>query len=157
MNLLTLSEAVFQSNQIRQAGQKLIFTNGCFDILHAGHVQYLQQARVLGDVLWVGLNSDVSVRALKGPSRPVNSEHHRALVLSALSAVDGVVLFSESTPVSMISKIQPDVYVKGGDYRLEDLPEYPVVTGYGGRVELLSFFPGSSTTDIIQSIQERGE
>lgn len=139
--------------QLRAQGKRIVFTNGCFDILHAGHVRYLKQARMLGDCLVVGLNSDASVRKLKGPKRPVNSERDRAEVLGALKAVDYVVIFSEPTAERIISRVKPAVYVKGGDYSVETLPEAPVVTSYGGEIKLLPFVDGKSTTNIIAKIQ----
>ncbi|GIJ48703.1 hypothetical protein Val02_55890 [Virgisporangium aliadipatigenens] len=136
----------------RAAGHRIVFTNGCFDILHAGHVTYLQQARALGDALVVAVNSDDSVRRLKGPGRPVHRAADRALVLSALSCVDHVVEFAEDTPVRLVARVRPDVYVKGGDYDLADLPEAPVVHSYGGQVRLLPFVDGHSTTGILQRL-----
>ena len=135
--------------------KRLVFTNGVFDILHAGHVRYLEQARELGDLLIVGLNSDASVRRLgKGPERPINSEEDRAAILAALRCVDGVVLFDEPTPESLISQLRPDVHVKGGDYREEDLPEAPIVRSYGGDVVLLPLLEGRSTSSIIRKLSE---
>ena len=112
---------------LRKGGQKVVFTNGCFDILHAGHVTYLEKARSFGDCLVLGLNSDSSVKANKGPSRPINSENDRARVVGALKAVDYVVLFGEQTAEALIAKVKPDVYVKGGDYTLDTLPEAKIV------------------------------
>lgn len=137
---------------LRKGGQKVVFTNGCFDILHAGHVTYLEKARSFGDCLVLGLNTDVSVRRLKGPERPINSELDRAKVVGALKAVDYVVLFGEQTAEHLISLVKPDVYVKGGDYTLETLPEAKIVQSYGGRVEFVNMVPGRSTTNIIRKI-----
>lgn len=134
-------------------GQKVVFTNGCFDLLHLGHVDYLEKARNLGDRLVLGLNTDTSVSALKGPSRPINAEYARARVLAALACVDAVVLFSEDTPYNLISIVQPDVLVKGSDYRPEDIVGYDIVTGRGGRVETIDFVPGFSTTNLVEKIQ----
>ncbi|MGF1496691.1 MAG: D-glycero-beta-D-manno-heptose 1-phosphate adenylyltransferase [Elainellaceae cyanobacterium] len=139
----------------------LVFTNGCFDLLHAGHVRYLQAAKALGRSLVVGLNSDASVRQIKPqkpdlPSRPIVPEAQRAEVLAALRAVDGVVIFAEATATSLIQALQPDIYVKGGDYTLESLPEAPVVLGYGGRIELIRIEVPSSTTALIQQILAAG-
>ena len=139
---------------LRNGGRKIVFTNGCFDILHAGHVRYLEQARSFGDVLVLGLNTDASVRANKGDSRPINGELDRAAVVGALRAVDCVVLFGEKTAETIIEKVRPDVYVKGGDYTLETLPEAKIVAGYGGRVELVPFLTGHSTSKVIEKIQE---
>lgn len=135
----------------------LVFTNGCFDLLHAGHVRYLQAAKDCGKTLVVGLNSDRSVQAIKPqpaglPPRPIVPEEQRAEVLAALKAVDAVVLFSERTASEVIAVLQPDVYVKGGDYNLETLPEAKVVQSYGGRVELIQIEVSSSTSSIIQRI-----
>ena len=138
---------------LRAGGKKIVFTNGCFDILHAGHVRYLAKARSYGDVLVLGLNSDASVRANKGPSRPINGELDRAEVVGALASVDAVVLFDELTAESIIAKVRPDVYVKGGDYTLETLPEAKIVQSYGGRVEFVSLVAGRSTTNVIEKIR----
>ena len=138
-----------------RAGKKLVFTNGVFDILHAGHVTYLAEARALGDLLIVGLNSDDSVRRLgKGTNRPINGQNDRACVLSALRAVDGVVVFDEDTPVELIKSLHPEVHVKGGDYDVEALPETKVVESYGGRVVILPFLPGRSTTTVLKKLGE---
>ena len=138
---------------LRAGGKKIVFTNGCFDILHAGHVRYLEKAKAFGDVLVLGLNSDASVRANKGPSRPINSEMDRAEVVGALASVDAVVLFDELTAESIIAKVRPDVYVKGGDYTIETLPEAKIVQSYGGRVEFVSLVAGRSTTNVIEKIR----
>ena len=140
----------------RQTMDKLVFTNGCFDILHAGHVDYLQKARQLGDALLVGLNNDESVRKLKGDSRPIVDEKARAMVLAALEAVDAVVLFKEETPGRLIDQVQPDVLVKGGDYLAEEIVGYQTVTAKGGTVKILPFLEGHSTTSIIKKIKEQG-
>lgn len=129
--------------------ETIVLTNGCFDILHVGHVTYLQQARALGDKLIVGLNSDASVRALKGPSRPINTEADRAAVLRALACVDEVVVFDELTPDRLIKDIRPDVYVKGGDYDERTLPERDLVHTLGGVVRILEHVPGRSTSALV--------
>ena len=146
-----LKKIVAQQNS---ENKQIVFTNGCFDILHAGHVRYLQAAKELGDCLVVGLNSDVSVRALKGISRPINGEEDRAEVLSALSAVDYVVIFSENTAEELVKELQPDVYVKGGDYNIKALPEAELVAAYGGRTVLIPEVPGRSSSNIIKKIAE---
>ncbi|MBQ6297619.1 MAG: D-glycero-beta-D-manno-heptose 1-phosphate adenylyltransferase [Selenomonadaceae bacterium] len=133
--------------------KKIVFTNGCFDIIHAGHVRYLTAAKNFGDVLIVGLNSDSSVRQLKGASRPINNQADRAEVLLALKPVDYVIIFDELTAENLISKVKPDVYVKGGDYSLETLPEAKIVQSYGGRVELVNLVAGKSTSNIIKKIE----
>lgn len=138
----------------RQQGRKLVFTNGCFDILHRGHISYLNQAKGLGDVLIVGLNDDASVRRLKGNGRPVNTLDDRAQVLSALSCIDHVIPFSEDTPARLIEVIRPDVFVKGGDYTLETLPEAPLVKSLGGVVRILPYLKDTSTTALIDRIWE---
>ena len=132
--------------------KKIVFTNGCFDILHIGHKRYLQQAAALGDILVIGVNSDDSVRRLKGPSRPVNGEQDRAEMLSALGFVDYVVIFDEDTPYELIKKIQPDVLVKGGDYKPEEVVGRDIVEARGGRLELIQLVEGKSTTNIINKI-----
>lgn len=134
-----------------RTGKRLVFTNGVFDLLHAGHVQYLAAARELGDLLIVGVNSDESVRRLnKGPERPLNSAEDRLAVLEALRAVDGAVVFAEDTPIELIRQLRPEVHVKGGDYRKEQLPETEVVEAYGGQVMILPFLHGRSTTELVR-------
>ena len=132
--------------------KKVVFTNGCFDVLHVGHVRYLTAAKNFGDVLIVGLNTDESVKKLKGESRPINNQFDRAEVLLGLKAVDYVIFFGENTAENLIAEINPDVYVKGGDYTLDTLPEAKIVQGYGGRVELVNLVAGKSTTNIIEKI-----
>lgn len=132
--------------------QKIVFTNGCFDLLHLGHITYLEEAAKLGDVLVVGLNSDESVRRLKGPSRPVFPQEARARLLAALEFVEAVVVFEEDTPLRLIEKIRPDVLVKGGDYTPETIVGADVVRSYGGRVEILPLVPGYSTTALIRRL-----
>lgn len=138
--------------ELRQSGKKIVFTNGCFDILHVGHVQYLTTAKSFGDILIVGLNTDESVKILKGENRPINNEKDRAEVLLGLKAVDYVVLFGERTAENLVSEIRPDIYVKGGDYTVDKIPEAKIVQSYGGRVELVQFVAGHSTTNIIRQI-----
>ncbi len=132
--------------------KKVVFTNGCFDILHVGHVRYLTAAKNFGDVLIVGLNTDESVKKLKGETRPINNQDDRAEVLLGLKAVDYVIFFGENTAENLIAEIKPDVYVKGGDYTLDTLPESKIVQSYGGRVELVNLVAGKSTTNIIEKI-----
>ena len=140
-------------SQWRAQGLKVVFTNGCFDLLHRGHVEYLAKAADMGDVLVVGLNTDASVRRLKGEGRPVNDENARALVLAALSFVDAVVLFDEDTPYELIKAVRPDVLVKGADYKPEEIVGYDIVTSYGGRVETIDLVEGYSTTGMIASLR----
>ena len=135
---------------LRAAGARVVFTNGCFDILHAGHVRYLAAARALGDVLILGLNSDASVRRLKGETRPVNSAADRAEVVGALASVDYVVIFGEDTAEELIARVRPAVYAKGGDYTRETLPEARIVESYGGEVAFIPLVEGKSTTGIIE-------
>lgn len=143
--------------QKAREGKTLVFTNGVFDILHAGHVGLLEDARSLGDLLVVGLNSDDSVRRLnKGPERPINHLEDRMRVVGALRCVDFVVGFPEDTPVEILREIRPDIHVKGGDYRVEDLPETPVVEEGGGRVVILNLLPGRSTTRIVRKMRGDG-
>ncbi len=139
---------------LHRAGRKIVFTNGCFDILHAGHVRYLEQARACGEYLILGLNTDESVQKIKGPQRPLNNELDRAEVVGALKSVDAVVLFGEQTAEVLIGKVKPDVYVKGGDYTLDTLPEAKIVQAYGGRVEFINMVQGRSTTNIIEKIKK---
>ena len=138
---------------LRAGGQKVVFTNGCFDLLHAGHVRYLAKARSFGDCLVLGLNNDASVRRLKGPMRPINNELDRAEVVGALRSVDYVVLFGEQTAETLIAKVKPDVYCKGGDYTLDTLPEAKIVQSYGGHVEFIDIVEGRSTTNVIEKIK----
>jgi D-beta-D-heptose 7-phosphate kinase/D-beta-D-heptose 1-phosphate adenosyltransferase len=137
----------------QQKGKKIVFTNGCFDILHRGHVTYLNQARDLGDLLIVGINSDESVKRLKGPERPVNMLEDRAYVLSALKSVDYVIPFEEDTPLNLINLIMPDILVKGGDYTIDRIIGAQEVLAHGGRVEIIPFVPGKSTSAIIDTIK----
>jgi rfaE bifunctional protein nucleotidyltransferase chain/domain len=140
--------------RLRAAGRRLVFTNGCFDLLHVGHVRYLQQARALGDALLVALNSDRAVRELKGAGRPVMSAQERAEVLAALSAVDYVAVFDELSPRRLIASLLPDVLVKGGDYALDEIHGRAEVEAAGGQVHALPFVAGASTTDIIERIKK---
>ena len=139
---------------LRTAGRRLVVTNGCFDLLHRGHVTYLDNARQLGDALLVGLNADASVRELKGPQRPVNSEDDRATVVAALASVDGVCIFTDTAATKFLAAAQPDIYVKGGDYTLETLnqDERRAVESAGGKIILVPFVPGKSTTGLLEKI-----
>jgi rfaE bifunctional protein nucleotidyltransferase chain/domain len=139
----------------RAAGRRIVFANGCFDVLHRGHVNHLNEAKRLGDVLIVALNSDESVARLKGRGRPVNGIADRAAVLAGLSCVDHLTVFDEDTPAALLSRLRPDVYAKGGDHRTELLTETPVVREYGGEVRILSYLPDRSTSAVIERI--RGE
>jgi rfaE bifunctional protein nucleotidyltransferase chain/domain len=132
-----------------------VFTNGCFDILHRGHVQYLNEARALGGRLVVGLNSDSSVKRLKGETRPINSESDRKFILENLKAVDEVIIFDQDTPLELIKKIRPNILVKGGDWKIEQIVGGQEVLSWGGSVQSLQFVEGKSTTSIIQEIQSK--
>ena len=140
--------------QMRANGKQLVVTNGCFDILHLGHVTYLENARNFGDALLLGVNSDAAVRGLKGTNRPVNSETERAAVLAALQSVDGVCIFTDTAATKFLTAAQPDIYVKGGDYTLETLnqDERRAVESAGGKIVLVPFVPGKSTTGLLEKI-----
>jgi len=153
MKIIERADSTAIAKNIKAAGKTIVFTNGCFDILHAGHVRYLAAARALGDCLIVGLNSDRSVRSLKGPTRPLNDQDDRAEVLAALAAVDYLVIFEESTAENLVTEIKPDIYAKGGDYTIEKLPESKIVAAYGGRTVLVPKVPGRSSSSIISKIQ----
>ena len=140
-------------NLWRKEGKTIVFSNGCFDILHRGHVEYLSKAADLGDILVIGLNTDASVRRIKGPLRPVNDEKARAVVLAALEFVDAVIFFEEDTPYNLIKFVQPDVLVKGKDYKAEDIVGYDIVVGKGGRVETIELVDGFSTTKTIEKMR----
>jgi len=152
--VLLPEEAYKVRERLRAEGRRLVFTNGCFDILHVGHVRYLQAARALGDALLVAINSDASVRALKGDSRPVLNEAERAEMLAALGAVSYVTIFDALSPRALIARLLPDVLVKGGDYDLDEIHGREEVEAAGGRVLALPFIEGASTTDIIERIRK---
>ena len=141
-------------NRIKAERKKIVFTNGCFDLLHVGHVRYLAQAKKLGDFLIIGLNSDSSVKELKGEDRPINSFEDRATLLSAIESVDSVIMFEEQTPENLIKDIVPDILVKGGDYNIEDIVGYQTVMQNGGQVKTLSFYDGYSSTNYINKIKK---
>jgi rfaE bifunctional protein nucleotidyltransferase chain/domain len=153
---MTRPEAVAWAERLRAEGKKIVFTNGVFDLLHPGHIRYLAGARAQGDALIVAVNSDRSVRAIKGSGRPINAERERAEVLSALTAVDAVVVFDEDDPHAIISAIQPDVLVKGADWDADRIIGRDVVEARGGHVVRIAFAPGFSTTSMINKIKERG-
>lgn len=136
----------------REENQKIVFTNGCFDLLHLGHVNYLAKAKDLGDRLIIGVNTDSSVKRLKGEKRPLQDENSRLHILAALHSVDAVVLFDQDTPYELIKKIQPDILVKGADYKIENIVGYDIVTSRGGSVKTIEFIEGYSTTKIEQRI-----
>ena len=143
---------VSQWEKVRGMYDRIVFTNGCFDVLHRGHVTYLAQARDLGDCLVVGLNSDSSVKRLKGENRPINGEQDRALVLAALSFVDHILFFEEDTPQNLIEQVRPDILVKGGDYQIENIVGADCVLKNGGKVLTIPFVDGYSSTKIIQAL-----
>jgi len=142
-------------NRIKADRKKIVFTNGCFDLLHVGHIRYLAQAKKLGDFLIIGLNSDSSVKELKGEDRPINSFEDRANLLLAIEPVDLVIMFEEQTPENLIKDIVPDILVKGGDYNIEDIVGYQIVIQNGGQVKTLSFYDGYSSTNYINKIKKR--
>jgi rfaE bifunctional protein nucleotidyltransferase chain/domain len=151
--LLTVDEAAALAGQIRQHGGVVVFTNGVFDLLHPGHVRYLEDARALGSALIVAVNSDRSVRANKGPGRPVNTEQERAEVLLGLHCVDAAVIFDEDTPQAIVSRVQPDVLVKGADWAHDNIVGRDLVEARGGRVVRIAISPGHSTTELIERVQ----
>lgn len=151
--ILTIDELRAERTRLHAVGKRLVFTNGCFDILHVGHVRYLAAARALGDALLVAINSDRSVRELKGAGRPVMNESERAEMLSALSAVDYVTVFDANSPRALIADILPDILVKGGDYNLDEIHGREEVEAAGGRVLSLPFVEGASTTSIIERLK----
>lgn len=150
----TLAELMEIVALCRSTGKKVVWTNGCFDILHAGHVLYLQAAKEQGDILVVGVNSDASVRRNKGPQRPINSEKDRLVVLAALECVDYLLLFDDDSPVQLIDQLRPDIYVKGGDYTIDTVnqDERRLVERYGGKIVLIPGVPGLSTSAVIEKI-----
>lgn len=151
--LVSKDDALHKINAQKLTGKKVVFTNGCFDILHPGHVDYLSQARDLGDFLILGLNTDNSVKRLqKAPNRPINNEQSRAIVLAALECIDCIVLFDEETPYDLIKLLQPNVLVKGDDYEVEKIVGYDIVKANGGKVITIPFLEGFSTTNLIKKI-----
>lgn len=139
---------------LKSQNKKIVFTNGCFDLLHVGHVRYLQEAKKLGDVLVIGVNSDASVKRLKGPTRPVQIEADRAEILAALGAVDYTVIFTEDTPLKLIEAVKPDILVKGGDWKIDQIVGSDFVINNGGKVMSLQFVDGKSTTKLIEKAQK---
>ncbi len=152
--IVTLADAKAQVAAWKKAGLKVVFTNGCFDLIHLGHVDYLEKARMLGDKLVVGLNSDNSVGRFKGPERPLQDQTSRARVLAAMQFVDRVVFFNEDTPLDLISELIPDILVKGSDYLTENIVGADVVQQAGGTVKTIDFVPGYSTTRIVEKIKK---
>ena len=155
--VLTLEEVGAVRDQLRKEGRKVVATNGCFDLLHVGHLRYLTDARERGDFLWVGLNGDASVRELKGPHRPIVPEADRAELLAAWRVVDAVTIFPEMRATSFLRAVQPDVYVKGGDYTAEslDAEEGAALKECGAKIEIVRLVPGKSTTSLVQKMAEK--
>lgn len=157
--ILTLEQAVERARDVRAEGGALVLTNGHFDLLHVGHLDYLERARALGAALFVGVNSDASTRRLKGPGRPLVPAEERARLLAALSPVTACIIFEAETAIALVEALRPEVYVKGGDYAAapggapKPLPERPPVEAYGGRVELIDYLPGHSTTALIARVR----
>ncbi len=153
--ILTVSSLRPKLEKLRRSGRKIVFTNGCFDILHIGHVSYLEEARKKGDVLVIGLNSDQSVKNIKGSKRPIVPESERAYILAALEVVDFVVIFKENTPQQLIEQLKPHVLVKGADWKGKEVVGATFVKSYGGKVALIKFVPRHSSTNIIETILKR--
>ena len=153
LKIKDLHDANKEIKQLKVEGKKIVFTNGCFDILHPGHTRYLYAARELGDYLIVAINSDSSVKAIKGPDRPVIPQDQRAEILAAMECVDGVIIFYEDDPLEVIKYLMPDILVKGGDWNEQDIVGADIVKGAGGEVKRISFFNGFSTSEIIKRIE----
>ena len=151
----TQGELIPILDALRKKGKRIVFTNGCFDILHVGHVRYIKEAKGYGDILVVAVNSDSSVKSIKGDKRPIVSQSERAEVLSALEAVDYVAMFDEDTPYNIIKKLQPDVLIKGGDWTIEKIIGREIVEARGGKVIAIPFIEGASTTGIVERILEK--
>jgi D-beta-D-heptose 7-phosphate kinase/D-beta-D-heptose 1-phosphate adenosyltransferase len=162
--MLTIAEKIVELSDLikirdlyRQQHKKVVFTNGCFDIIHAGHALYLQEAKTYGDVLILGLNSDNSIKRLKGDSRPINNQDDRAIVLASMAAIDYIVIFNEDTPYDLIKSLNPDVLVKGGDWTTDQIVGSDIVLNNNGKVFSLSFLEGKSTTSIIKKVKANHE
>lgn len=153
--ILTISSLRPKLEKLRRSGRKIVFTNGCFDILHIGHVSYLKEARKKGDVLVIGLNSDESVQNIKGPNRPIVPQSERAYILAALEVVDFIVIFKEATPQKLIEQLRPHVMVKGADWKGKEVIGAEFVKSYGGEVALIKFVPRHSSTNIIKTILKK--
>lgn len=153
--IVSLDELKNIVSTLKKEGKCIVFTNGCFDLLHLGHVQYLQKAKEYGDILVVAINSDASVKAIKGNKRPLIPQNDRAAILSALSCIDYVIIFEEHDPVRIISELMPDVLIKGGDYQLNEIKGSEIVTSAGGKVLTIPEIKGKSTTNLIQTIIEK--
>lgn len=153
--IINRKDLISTVEKLKKENKKIVFTNGCFDILHIGHVRYLKKSASYGDILIIGLNSDSSVKKLKGESRPINNEQDRAELLSELGFVDYVVIFSEDTLEKLLDEIKPDIYTKGADYTLETLPEAKTVLKNNGKVEFINLVEGKSTTNVIKKIENK--
>ena len=153
--VISRAEAKKLVQELKEQNKTIVFTNGCFDILHIGHVRYLKESAKFADIMIIGLNSDSSVRRLKGETRPINNEQDRAELLSELGFVDYVVIFEEDTPQNLLNDIKPNIYTKGADYTLETLPEAEVVIKNGGKVEFINLVEGKSTTNVIKKIENK--
>jgi rfaE bifunctional protein nucleotidyltransferase chain/domain len=152
--VISRAELIEVRRELKKNGRRIVFTNGCFDLLHRGHIEYLAKAKSLGDILIVGLNADDSVRRLKGPNRPITSQEDRAAILAALAVVDYVCIFDEDTPYELIRAVVPDILVKGADWTVDDVVGKDIVEAAGGSVHTIEFLPNRSTTNIIQKIAQ---
>ena len=155
--IYSLTELEKQVKQWSKENKKIVFTNGCFDIIHQGHIDYLAKARDLGDKLIIGLNTDLSISSIKGPTRPIQDEKSRAIILASMQFVDAIVYFSDPTPYELIKAIQPDILVKGADYKPEEIIGYDIVKAKGGEIITLTYLEGYSTTNIIKKIHSEKE
>ena len=153
--VLKLEELKKIISMAKSTDKKVVFTNGCFDIIHGGHIEFLQKAKSMGDILVVGLNTDQSVKKLKGENRPIKNEKERANILAALKYIDYITLFNETTPEKLILEIRPDILVKGDDYKIDDVVGREIVEGYGAKVELIPIVKGHSTTNTLEKIMEK--
>lgn len=151
--ILSLAQSDQKLAYWRFKNKRIVFTNGCFDLIHLGHIDYLAKAADLGDILVIGLNTDASTRTLKGPTRPINDEHSRAMILASFLFVDAIILFDDETPYNLIQRVQPDILVKGADYKPEDIVGFDIVTAKGGKVETIEFLQGYSTSNIEKKIK----
>lgn len=152
--ILEQKDLAIEVEKLRASKRKIVFTNGCFDIIHPGHISYLEESKKLGDILIVALNTDASVRRLKGETRPINNEDDRAIVMNALKPVDYVTFFDQDTPYEIISLLKPDIITKGGDYIAENVVGYDILNKYGGRVVIINFVENKSTTSIINKMKK---
>ena len=155
--IYSLTELEKQVKQWSKENKKIVFTNGCFDIIHQGHIDYLAKARDLGDKLIIGLNTDLSISSIKGPTRPIQDEKSRAIILASMQFVDAIVYFSDPTPYELIKALQPDILVKGADYKPEEIIGYDIVKAKGGEIITLTYLEGYSTTNIIKKIHSEKE